>query len=155
MKTLVVALVVVVGVLGGFYGGYKVGQSNVSASTGGTPSARASGNPFTRGGAGTAAALCPSPGSTAAASGAQALARGTITSITSTSMTVHTTACDITIDFTTGTAIVKQASGTTSDLADSQTVTVIGTRQSDGSIKAQSISIGGAGGPGAGTGGGG
>jgi len=33
MKMYMVALVVVVGVLGGFYGGYKVGQNNVSAST--------------------------------------------------------------------------------------------------------------------------
>jgi hypothetical protein len=43
MKTYMVALVVVVGVLGGFYGGYKVGQNNVSASAS-TNGARASTN---------------------------------------------------------------------------------------------------------------
>ena len=155
MKSLVIALAVLVGVLGGFYGGYKVGQSNVSASSQ-TPAARASGNPFSRGGGGgTLAVECPSPGSSAAAAGAQAFVRGTITSITATSMTVHTTGCDITVNFATGTTVVKQDAGTTSDLADSQTVIVIGTRQSDGSVKAQSISIGSAGGapPGGQTGG--
>src|SRR5260370_16480221 len=96
MKTYVIALAVLVGVLGGFYGGYKVGQNNVSASS---PSASTrTGAPngssiFTGGGRGLSAA-CPSPGATPAA-GSQGLARGTVTSLNSTSMTVTNTTCDV------------------------------------------------------------
>ena len=43
MKTYVIALAVLVGVLGGFYGGYKVGQNNVSASS--SPSRRSTATP--------------------------------------------------------------------------------------------------------------
>jgi hypothetical protein len=67
-------------------------------------------------------------------------------------MTINAGTCTVTIDFTNGTIVTKQATGSTSDLQDSQTVTVIGTRQSDGSVKANTIAIGGAGGPGAGIG---
>jgi hypothetical protein len=52
--------------------------------------------------------------------------------------------------------ISKQVLGTTSDLQDNQTVTITGTRQADGSILAQTIQIGTAGGgvrTGAGAGG--
>jgi hypothetical protein len=42
--------------------------------------------------------------------------------------------------------ISKQVLGTTSDLQDKQTVTITGTRQADGSILAQTIQIGPAGG---------
>lgn len=145
MKTVVVALVVVVAVLGGFYGGYRVGQSNVkAATTNGTGTGRAGGNGFTRGG-GTFANACASPGASPAATGSQAVARGRITSISATAMTISTGSCSVTIDFTTGTVVTKQDTGSTSDLQDSQTVTVVGTRQSDGSVKAATIAIGGGG----------
>jgi hypothetical protein len=148
MRVVLVALAVVVAVLAGFYGGYKVGQSNVSASTSGSSSNRSGSgnNSFTRGGGNFAGAACPSPGSSAAAAGAQAIARGRITSITSTSMTINAGSCTVTIDFTNGTVVTKQATGSTSDLQDAQTVTVVGTRQSDGSVKATMIAVGGAGG---------
>ena len=143
MKTVVVALVVVIAVLGGFYGGYKVGQSNVKAATNNSSgSGRTGGNGFTRGG-GTFANQCPSPGSSAAATGAQAVARGQITSISATAMTINTGNCAVTIDFATGTIVIKEDTGSTSDLQDSQTVTVLGTRQPDGSVKATTIAIGG------------
>ena len=160
MKAVVVALVVVVAVLGGFYGGYKVGQNNVSAAT--SSNNRAGNSPgggFNRqGGGGTfgGGTACPSPGSSAAAAGAQALARGRITSITATAMTINTGSCSVTIDFTAGTVVTRQVTGTSADLQDSQNVAVIGTRQADGSIKATTIAIGGGtfqggGGPGAGA----
>jgi hypothetical protein len=158
MKAAVVALVVVVAVLGGFYGGYKVGQSNVSAATSNSSgrSGNNNGGGFTRQGGGSfgGGGACPSPGSSGATAGANAVARGRITSITSTAMTINTGACSVTIDFTTGTVVTKQAAGSTSDLQDSQTVTVIGTRQADGSVKATTIAIGGGNFPG-GAGGGG
>ncbi len=112
MKTYVIALAVVVGVLGGFYGGYKVGQNNVSASS---PSASTrTGAPngssnFTGGGRGLAAA-CPSPGATPAA-GSQSLARGTVTNLNSTSMTVTNTSCDVKVTFGPTVTISKQVLG--------------------------------------------
>jgi hypothetical protein len=160
MKTYVVALVVVVAVLGGFYGGYKVGQNNVSANTS-TPGARtntgsgAGAGAFT-GGRG-AGAVCPSPGATPAATGSVSVARGTVANLGGTSMTVTNTSCDVKVTFGPTVTISRQALGTTSDLQDNQTVTITGTRQADGSILAQTIQIGPAGGgggirPGAGGG---
>jgi len=157
MRALVVALVVVVAVLGGFLGGYKVGQSNVSAATSSNSGRTgASGNGFNRQGGGAfAGAACPSPGSSPAAAGAQAVARGRITAVSATSMTITATGaggttCTVTVDFASGTVVTKQATGSTSDLQDSQTVTVVGTRQADGSVKATAIAIGAPVGPGAG-----
>jgi len=158
MKAAVVALVVVVAVLGGFLGGYKVGQSNASAATSSTSGrSGANGNGFNRQGGGQVAGLgaaCPSPGSSPAAAGAQAVIRGRITAISATSMTITATGggttCTVTVDFASGTVVTKQATGSTSDLQDSQTVTVVGTRQADGSVKATAIAIGAPVGPGAG-----
>jgi hypothetical protein len=155
MKTYVVALVVVVAVLGGFYGGYKVGQNNVSASTstaGNRTNAGSGSNAFT-GGRG-AGAVCPSPGATPAA-GTVSVARGTVANLGGTSMTVTNTSCEVKVTFGPTVSISKQALGSTSDLQDNQTVTITGTRQADGSILAQTIQIGPAGGGGGrpGTGG--
>jgi len=60
-------------------------------------------------------------------------------------MTVSNTSCDVKITLSPTTAVSKVVAGSTSDLADNQTVTVTGTRQADGSILAQSIQVGGAG----------
>jgi hypothetical protein len=152
----VLALVVVVGVLGGFYGGYKVGQNNVSAnaSTTGTRGTSGASNGFTGGGR-TLAGACPSPGASPAP-GTVSLARGTVTNLSGKSMTVTSTNCDVKVTFGPTVTISKQALGTTSDLQDNQTVTITGTRQADGSILASSIQIGGARtGAGSGTTGGG
>jgi hypothetical protein len=153
MKLYLVALVVLVGVLGGFYGGYKVGQNNVSASasTTGTRGTNGTGaNGFTGGGRGLAG-VCPSPGASPAA-GTAGLARGTVTNLSGKSMTVASTNCEVKVTFGPTVTIQKQVLGTTSDLQDNQTVTVTGTRQADGSILAQSIQIGPAGGARTGTG---
>ena len=155
MKTYVIALVVVVGVLGGFYGGYKVGQNNVSASASTTTGARtATGSGSSTSGGGRAlGAVCPSPGATPAA-GTQTFARGTVTDLGSTSLTVTNPNCDVKVSFGPTVTISKQVLGSTSDLQDNQTVTITGTRQADGSILAQSIQIGTAGGVRIGGGGG-
>jgi hypothetical protein len=156
MKTYVVALVVVVSVLGGFYGGYKVGQNNVSASAstaGARASAGSGSNAFT--GSRGVGAVCPSPGATPAA-GTVSVARGTVANLGGTSMTVTNTSCEVKVTFGPTVTVSKQALGSTSDLQDNQTVTITGTRQTDGSILAQTIQIGPAGGGGVrpGTGGG-
>jgi len=146
MKTYVIALVVLVGVLGGFYGGYKVGQNNVtaSASTTGNRTTTGTGSSVFGGGRGVGG-VCPSPGATPAA-GTQGLARGTVTNLSGTSMTVTNTSCDVVVKFGPTVTISKQVLGSTSDLQDNQTVTITGTRQADGSILAQTIQIGPAGG---------
>lgn len=145
MKSYVVALLVVVGVLGGFYGGYKIGQNNVSAST--TPQASTrTGAGGTFGGGGGAgrgfAAACPSPGAPSPSPGTNAFARGSITDLSSTSMTIANTACDVKIVFGNTVQVSKTVTGSTGDLRDNLTVTVVGTRQADGSIKATQIQIG-------------
>jgi hypothetical protein len=147
VKTYVVALLVVVGVLAGFYGGFKVGQNNVSASTSNTPrtSARTPGG-FAGGTGGGARlnAVCPSPGAPSPSPGSQAVARGTVSDLTSSSMTLTNTSCDVKIVFGNTVQVSKTVAGNTSDLQDNITVTIIGTRQADGSIKATTIQIGGA-----------
>src|SRR5260370_23940421 len=155
MKTYVVALVAVVAVLGGFYGGYKVGQNNVSASasTGANGTNAGTGsNPFT-GGRGVGA-VCPSPGATPAA-GTVSVARGTVANVGGMWMTVTNTSCEVKVTFGPTVTISKQALGSTSDLQDNQPVTITGTRQADGSILAQTIQIGPVGGGGVRTGTGG
>ena len=147
MKSYVVVLLLVVGVLGGFYGGYKLGQNNVSASANNPQGARSPGG-FTfgggrGGGGGAGAAACPSPGAPSPSPGANALARGTVTDLTSNSMTINATACEVKVTFGNTVQVSKTTAGSTSDLRDSITVTVIGTRQPDGSIKATAIQIGG------------
>ena len=147
MKPYVVALLVVVAVLGGFYGGYKVGHSNVSAST--TPQSQVARNAGgggagfagTRGG-GALATACPSPGATPS-SGTQALARGTISNLSSSTLTVTNPSCDVKVTIGTNVMITKQTAGSTADLKNNLTVTITGTRQPDGSILAQTIQIAG------------
>src|SRR6267378_4260558 len=147
MKTYVIALAVLIGVLGGFYGGYKVGQNNVSASStaGATRAGNTGSSSLNAGGRGPGA-VCPSPGATPPATGSQGLARGTVSNLSGTSMTVTNTNCDVKVTFGPTVTIQKQVLGSTGDLQDNQTVTITGTRQADGSILAQTIQIGPAGG---------
>ncbi len=146
MKPYIVALLVVVGILGGFYGGYKVGQNNVSASTTGSTSQR-TGSFNGTGGAGAAgrggfAAVCPSPGAPSPSPGVSTVARGTITNLASGSLTIANTACDVKVEFGNTVQVYQTVPGSTSDLQDNLTVTIVGTRQADGSIKATTIQIG-------------
>ena len=148
MKSYVVVLLIVVGILGGFYGGYKVGQNNVSASTTNTPSATRTGGggtAFGGGGGRGFGAACPSPGAPSPSPGAQAVARGTIADLATGSMTITNTQCDVKVVFGNTVQVYMTVAGNTSDLKDNMTVTIAGTRQADGSIKATTIQIGGAG----------
>jgi len=141
MRTAIIALAVLVGILGGFYGGYTVGHSNVAAATSSSASGqRSAGTGGFTGGRGANAAVCPTPGSTPAA-GSTALFRGTVTNLTATSMTVTNTTCTETITFGPSTTIQKQVTGSTADLAKNETVTVTGTRGSDGTVTAVTIQI--------------
>ncbi len=145
MKSYVVALLVVVGVLGGFYGGYKIGQNNVSAaspSSGSTRTGNFAGGAFGGGTRGNFAAACPSPGAPSPSPGTNAVARGSVTDLTSTTLTITNTNCDVKVVFGNTVQVSKTVAGSTSDLRDNMTVTIIGTRQADGSIKATQIQIG-------------
>ncbi len=149
MKSYVVALLVVVGVLAGFYGGFKVGQNNVSASTTTTQqrAATRTGNLGTTTGGGRGlAAVCPSPGAPSPSPGTTAVARGAISNLAAGSFTISNTQCDVKIEFGNTVQVSKNVAGNTSDLKDSITVTITGVRQADGSIKATTIQIGGGGG---------
>ncbi|MDQ6877778.1 MAG: hypothetical protein M3082_08780, partial [Candidatus Dormibacteraeota bacterium] len=90
---------------------------------------------------------CPSPGASAAASASGAAPRrgatGTIANLTNNSLTIHDTRCntDVKITFDPSVIVRKSVVGQASDLQESQTITVTGTRQTDGSIKANSINI--------------
>ncbi len=146
IKLPIAALVGVVGLLGGFYGGYKVGgggtTANAAASTTG---ARTAGNGL--GGGRGAAAACPSPGASPSASASGAAARrgasGTVTNLTNNSLTIHDARCntDVKITFDQSVIVRKSGVGQASDLQESETVTVTGTREADGSIKANSVTI--------------
>lgn len=146
IKFPIAALIVVVALLGGFYGGYKVGGSGQASAASG------SGTTGTGGGSGLgrglgAAAACPSPGATPAAAPSGRVARrgtsGTVTNLTANSLTVHDARCntDIKVTFDSSVIVRKTALGQVSDLQETETVTVVGTRQADGSVKANSIQI--------------
>ena len=146
MKVYVLALLVVVGVLGGFYGGYKVGHNTVSANTTQTQNNTRGGN-VAGGGLGGGrggAAACPSPGAPTPSPGSRAVATGTITGLTSSSLTITNPNCEVKVSFGNSVQVSRQVAGNTSDLKDNLTVTIIGTRQADGSIQATAIQIGNA-----------
>jgi hypothetical protein len=146
IKLPIAALVVVVALLGGFYGGYKIGGGGVASAAANTTTGTSSrsGTGF---GGGRGLAACPnaSPSASAAASGA-ALRRGatgTVTNLTNTSLTIHDTRCntDVKVTFDQSVIVRKTVVGQPTDLQENENVTVTGTRQADGSIKANSINI--------------
>src|SRR5260370_16392538 len=124
-----------------------MGQNNVSASTTQNQSARtgSSGSGFGGGGGrgGTFGTACPSPGAPSPSPGGNAVANGTVTDLTSSSLTITMGTCDVKVTFANTVQVSKTVTATTSDLKDNMTVTIIGTRQADGSIKATAIQIGG------------
>ena len=147
IKYPIAALIVVVALLGGFYGGYKIGGGGTAsaASPAATGTGRTGGTGF-GGGRGVAAA-CPSPGATPAASASGAAARrgatGTVTNLTNNSLTIHDARCntDVKVTFDQSVIVRKTVVGQSSDLQETETITVTGTRQADGSIKANTINI--------------
>ncbi len=147
IKLPIAALIAAVALLGGFYGGYKTGQAGGSSS--GTAFAQTAGNAG-RSGAGITFA-CPSPGASSSTSaspspGARAVRRGTtgvISSLTTSSFTVHDARCntDTKVTFDQSVIVRKTVDGQASDLQESQSVAVQGQRQADGSVKANTITI--------------
>lgn len=166
IKLPIAALVVLIALLGGFYGGYKVGGGGTaSAASPTTGTLRTAGNGV---GGVRGFAACPSTSGTPSAAASGLAGRrgvtGIITNLTSTSLTVHDARCntDVRVSFDQSVIVRKTVLGRTPDLQENETVAVTGTRQSDGTIKANSINIvpagssgfGGFGGGAAGAGGG-
>jgi hypothetical protein len=161
IKYPIAALVVVIALLGGFYGGYKIGGGGTAsaAATSGTSGGAGTGA-GTRTGLGRGFAACPSTSaSPSATTTVRRGASGTVTNLTANSLTVHDARCntDVKVTFDQSVIVRKTVVGQASDLQETETVTVTGTRQADGSIKANTISIvpAGAGGLGGFGGGGG
>jgi len=147
VKSYVFILLIVVGVLGGFYGGYRIGHNTVSANTTSQNSTNRTGGAFGggrgAGGGGGFGAACPSPGAPSPSPGTNAVVAGAITDLTNSSLTISETSCDVKVTFGNTVQVSKNVAGSTADLQDNMTITVIGTRQADGSIKATTIQIGG------------
>jgi hypothetical protein len=146
IKLPIAALVVVVALLGGFYGGYKIGGGGTASAANATTTGTGRLGNGAAGGRGVAAA-CPSPNASPSASASGAAARrgtsGTVTNLTSNSLTVHDARCstDVKVTFDQSVIVRKTVVGQSSDLQENATITVTGTREADGSIKANSITI--------------
>jgi hypothetical protein len=138
MQKVIAGLVVLVGVLAGFYGGAKYGSAHSTASAASTGSAAGS-----SGQAGTGAS--PGGGARAGAGGLGApAAAGQIVATADGSITVHDRTTGKDVKVTLGNArISKTVQGTAADLTQSETVTVVGQTGSDGTVNAQVVSIGG------------
>jgi hypothetical protein len=136
-QKVIAGLVVLVGVLAGFYGGAKYGATHTTASAASTGAATSSSN---------RAATGASPGARAGAGaggfGAPAAA-GQIVAAANGTITVHdrTTGKDVKVNV--GSArISKTVQGSAADLTQNQTVTVSGQTGADGTVNAQVVAIG-------------
>jgi hypothetical protein len=145
IKLPIAALVVVVALLGGFYGGYKIGGGGTASAASNSTATISNRTANGFGGRGLAACPSASPSASAATTGATARrgATGTVTNLTNNSLTVHDARCNIDVKVTFDQSVIvrKTVVGQSSDLQENQNVTVTGTRQADGSIKANSINI--------------
>jgi YD repeat-containing protein len=143
MNNLTVVLIAVIAVLGGFYGGfrYESGKVATTASAAATP-ATAGGTGRTGNGTGT----FPGGGAGGAGGGAGFGGgrgnAGTITNLTSTGFTLHSAnGTDTKVTFASGATVRKTVAGQLTDLTNTATVTVTGTRDASGNLVATTITI--------------
>jgi hypothetical protein len=134
---LIAGLIVLVGVLAGFYGGTKFGQTHSTAAatsgTGAAAQAQTGASAGTGNGGGARGGAFATP---AAAGQIVAVGDGTIT--------VHDRQSGKDVKVSVGGArISKTVQGTAADLTQNQAVTVVGQAGSDGTVNAQVISLGG------------
>jgi hypothetical protein len=148
MNNLTVALIAVIAVLGGFYGGfrYESGKVATTASAAATPATGGVAAGTGRTGAGTAGGGgFAGGGGAGAGAGAGFGGRGnagTITNLTATGFTLHSAnGTDTKVTFASSATVRKTVTGQLSDLSNSVTVTVTGTRDSSGNLVATAITI--------------
>jgi hypothetical protein len=136
MQKVIAGLVVVVGVLAGFYGGAKFGSAHSTASAASTGTAASPSAGTRTGGGGNGGFGAPA-------------AAGQIVATADGSITVHDRTTGKDVKVTLGNArISKTVQGTAADLTQNQTVSVVGQAGSDGTVNAQVVSIGGGAGAG-------
>lgn len=143
MKAYMVGLGVVIALLGGFYGGYKVGVAKAPTST----PAASTNTPRTNGGGGGGAGGFGGGGGGRFGGGGGAGGFGgtigVITAVGNGTITVHNpnTGTDITVTLGSNVQIRKTETGSTSDLQSQAIVQITGARQADGSVQATAITI--------------
>ena len=136
MQKVIAGLVVVVGVLAGFYAGAKFGSAHSTASAASTGTAASPSAGTRTGGGGNGGFGAPA-------------AAGQIVATADGSITVHDRTTGKDVKVTLGNArISKTVQGTAADLTQNQTVTVVGQAGSDGTVNAQVVSVGGGAGAG-------
>ena len=140
MRTAAIALAIVIGVLGGFYGGLRYGETRPVAAKTATAGqgVRGNGSGFQGGTFTGGQAPCPTPGS--AGRGA---ATGTIRAAGNGTLTIHDSRCnvDVKVSYGSSAMVTRVTQGQAGDLKTGENVTVIGQRAADGSISATAISI--------------
>jgi hypothetical protein len=144
LNNLTVGLIVVIAVLGGFYGGFRYEASKVTtasaaaAPAGATARTPGTGN-GTAGGGGGGGGFAGGGGAGFAGGRGNA---GTITNLTATGFTLHSAnGTDTKVTFASSATVRKTVTGQISDLQDNVTVTVTGTRDSSGNLVATTITI--------------
>jgi hypothetical protein len=144
MNNLTVVLIAVIAVLGGFYGGFRYESGKVATTaaatttTGGTaPTAGGGGGGFAGAGGGAGGGAAGGAGLAGGRGNA-----GTITNLTSTGFTLHgANGTDTKVTFAPSATVRKTVAGQVSDLTNSATVTVTGTRDANGNLVATTITI--------------
>jgi hypothetical protein len=142
MNYLTGGLVAIITLLGGFYGGYRYEAAKVPAPTNNNAPVIVQG-----GGAGAGAGAGRTGGGFGGAGGAGGVfagrgGAGTISNLTATGFTLTNANGTVTkVTFGSGVTVRKTVTGTASDLQDSQTVTVSGTRDASGNLTATAITI--------------
>lgn len=148
MNQLTVALIVVIGLLGGFYGGLKYGQNNPPRSANSTAAnatlAGAAANGGGAGGRGTTGGA-GARGAGGGGGGFGGAVTGQITAVGNGTITLHeTTGQDVQVNVSAA-RITQTSQGTTADLTPNTQVTVTGPTGSDGTVNATLVAIGGLG----------
>jgi hypothetical protein len=146
MNQLTAGLIVVIGILGGFYVGARYGQGHptAAASTTNNSTARNGAGGGLTGAGGTAAGgFAGTGGAGAGGAAAGAATFGTITAVNGDTITIHDTRNNRDVQVNIASArITKTADGTPADLTQNTAVTVIGQTGSDGVVTATTIAIG-------------
>ena len=135
---LTVGLVVVVALLGGFYGGFRYASGKVATTANAAAATATPGaNPNRTGGAGGGFA-----GVGGAGFGGGRGNAGTITNLTATGFTLHSAnGTDTTVTFAPGATVRRTVSGQITDLQVNSTVAVAGTRDAAGNLVATAITL--------------
>jgi hypothetical protein len=150
-RNLTAGLIVVIALLGGFYGGFRYESSKVgttAAATGTTGTTGTTGRTGTGTGTGAGGGgFAGGGGVTGGGAGAGGFGggrggAGTITNLTTTGFTLHSAnGTDTKVTFAPSATVRKTVTGAVTDLTNSVTVTVTGTRDSSGNLVATAITI--------------